>query len=156
MRKCHQRVFRKLLTIYIENVDQKIIFLWFCWNWIRLHFYIFDRLYTQAINSWTWVRGDVKSSCVLKLKVMKPQPKYKTKNFPNLRKILLGDFNWNQKQIRISKRYLARLQVPSTHLNSLFVFFPIQQWPCHNNTVGDKGLNILMDLLLNVYIFALR
>ena len=40
--------------------------------------------------------------------------------------------------------YLVKVQAPSTqlYLNSLFVFFQIQQWPCHNNIVADKGLNL--------------
>ena len=53
---------------------------------------------------------------------------------------MLGDITWNQKQIGISKYYSVK--VPQTHLNSLFVFFPIQQWTCHNNIVVDKGLNL--------------
>ena len=52
---------------------------------------------------------------------------------------------WNQKQVRISKCYLVRLQALSTQLNSLFVFFPIHQWPCHNNIVIDTGLNLFDD-----------
>ena len=35
---------------------------------------------------------------------------------------MVRDINWNQKQRG--------------------VFFPIQQWSCHNNIVADKGLNL--------------
>ena len=52
---------------------------------------IFSGLCTQVFYSWVWVKGDVKSSCVVKLNVTQPQPKYKTRNFPNLRKRLLRD-----------------------------------------------------------------
>ena len=75
-------------------------------------------------------------------KVIQPKPKYKTRNFPNLRKRLLRDINWNQKQTGISKCYLVRVQVPQTQLNSLFVFFPVQQWPCHNDIMADKDSNL--------------
>ena len=41
---------------------------------------------------------------------MQPQPKYKTKNVQNLiRKKLLRDIHWNQKQIGISKCYFVIL-----------------------------------------------
>ena len=50
------------------------------------------------------------SICSVKLKVIQPESKYKIKNFPNLRKRLLRDINWNQKQKGNSKSYLVRLQ----------------------------------------------
>ena len=36
----------------------------------------------------------------------------------------------------------------------MFVYFPIQQWPCHNNIQTDKGLNVFDDYAAEcVYLF---
>ena len=36
-------------------------------------------------------------------------------------------------------------------------YFPVQQWPCNNNVVTDKGLNLFDDCAAKcVYICALR
>ena len=79
---------------------------------------------------------------ILKLKVIQPQPKYKTGNFPNLRKRLLRD-NPNQKQIRISKCCLVRLStINIVKFLVFFVFFPIQHRSYHNNIVPNKDINI--------------
>ena len=72
---------------------------------------------------------------------IQPQPKHKTSNFQNLiRKRLLRDIHSNQKQIKISNRLI--INTITTLLNSLFVFFPIQQQPWHSNMMSDKGLNL--------------
>ena len=79
---------------------------------------------------------------ILKLKVIQPQPKYKTGNFPNLRKRLLRD-NSNQKQIRISKCCLVRLStINIVKFLVFFVFFSIQHRSYHNNIVPNKDINI--------------
>ena len=112
---------------------------------LKLDFFFTDlsqhsRIYLVFFYSWAWVKRWYRVICVVKLKVIHPQPKYKTKNFPNLRKNLIRDITWDQKQIQISKCYLVRVQVPWAQLNSLF--FLIQKWPCNNNIVADKGSNI--------------
>ena len=63
-RNHNQIIFRKVLAI--ENVDQKMNFLWLETE-IRLPFYTsfstfwnkFGGLYAQFFYSWAWVRGDV-------------------------------------------------------------------------------------------------
>ena len=68
---------------------------------------------------------------------------------------------WNQKQISILKCYLVRLQAPwAVSFFIVCVFFPIQQWPCHNNIVTDGGLNLFDDCAAEcvgrrVYLFFL-
>ena len=95
--------------------------------------------------------------CVVKLRVIQPQPKYETRNFPNLTKRLLRDINWSQEQIGILKFYLVRLQAPSKQLTSLFVFSFIlfiipnkrKQWlkPLHKET-KLKAENIAIVIMI--------
>ena len=51
--------------------------------------YLINGLCNQVFYSWTWVRKrGCKIICVVKLKVVQPQPKFKTRNFPNLGNII--------------------------------------------------------------------
>ena len=94
---------------------------------------------------------------VVKSKVTQPQTKYKTWNFHNfIRKKLLRDIHWKQKQIGIWKWYILGLIISTIiQLNSLFVLFSIQQNPQRSNLMSDKDLNLFDDALLNVPICAL-
>ena len=100
-RNCHQIIFGKVWTIYVENVDQKINILYNSDEIeIRLPFYkscstfwnLFGGFCTQDFYSSTWGKKWLKVICVVKWKVILPQPKYKTRNFlklNSLRKRLL-------------------------------------------------------------------
>ena len=54
---------------------------------------------------------------------------------------MLRDINWNQKQIGISSPTWSDYKHYKT-VKFLVVFFSVQQWPCHNNILADKGLNL--------------
>ena len=100
---------------------------------IRLPFYIsfstfwniFGGLCTQVFHLSACGKRWLEVICVIESKVIQPQPKYKTKKFQNLvRKRLLRDIRWNQKQIGISNCVLLGLITNTiTQLNSLFVCF---------------------------------
>ena len=112
-RNHYQRIFRNVWAIYIENVDQEMNFLHDS-NEIEIRF-PFYRSFSKFWNIFgglcSQVRSDSKSfDCVVKSKVIQPQPKYKTINFlkfNSLRKRLHRDLHWNQKQI--GKCYLVSL-----------------------------------------------
>ena len=120
-RNDYQIIFRKVLKPYgmhIENVDRKMNFLWLWWNW-GLNSLLQIFLNNLEYIWWSWhssflimgmgkTRRWSKVICVVKLKVTQPQPKYKNRNFSNLKKRLLRD-NWEQKQIGISKCYVVIL-----------------------------------------------
>ena len=68
----------------------------------------------RSFCSSTWGKGWLEVICVVKSKVIQTiqtQHKYKTTHFQNImRKRLLRDIHWNQKQISISKCYLGSLK----------------------------------------------
>ena len=134
-RNHYQIIFRKVLKPYgmhIENVDQKMNFLWLWWNW-DLNSFLQIFLNILEYIWWSWrssflIMGMGKSKrwckviCVVKLKVIQPQPKYKNRNLPNLKKRLLRD-NWEQKEIGISKCYLVILSTINIVKFLVCVFF---------------------------------
>ena len=92
---------------YIENVDQKMNFPYDSDEIeVRLVFYgsfstfwnIFVGLCIQVFYSSAWVSKWLKVICVVKSKVIQPQPINKTRNFLKCNR-LLRDIHWNQKQI---------------------------------------------------------
>ena len=100
---------------------------------IRLPFYIsfstfwniFGGLCTQVFYLSACGKRWLEVICVIESKFIQPQPKYKTKKFQNLvRKRLLRDIRWNQKQIGISKCVLLGLITNTIHswIPCLFVF----------------------------------
>ena len=105
-RNCHQIIFRKVWTRYIENVDQKMNFLY---DSDEIDSF-FGGLCTKGFYSSTWGKKWLEVICVVKSKVIQPQPKYGTRNFfkfNSLMKRLLRNIHWNQKQI--GKCYLVSL-----------------------------------------------
>ena len=135
-RNCCQRISRKVWTTYIENVDQTWI-LYMTRMKLVLDFLFTDSFFgvlcTQVFYSSAWGKKWLKVICVVKSKVIQPQPKYRNRNFlkfNSLMKRLLRNIHWTQKQI--GKWVLLGLIISTiTKLNSLFVFFPIYQ-PWHS------------------------
>ena len=102
-RNCHQRLLRKVWTIYIENFDQQMSSLHDSDKIkIRLPFYrfLFGGLCTQVFYSSVWGKKWLEVICVVKSKVIQRQPKYEIRNFlkcNSLMKRFLRDIHWNQK-----------------------------------------------------------
>ena len=105
-RNCDQIIFRKVWIIYRENINQKMNFYMTLMK-LRLDFlftyFFFGGLCTQVFYSLTWGKKWLKVICVVKSKLIQPQPKYETRNIfifnISLMKRLLRDIDWNQKQI---------------------------------------------------------
>ena len=117
-RNHHQRVFGKVWTIYIENVDQKMNVLWLYEIESRLRFErsfstfwdIFGGLCTQFFLFIGMGKRWLEVISVVKSKIIPSELKYKTRHFQNLiRKRFLRETDWNQKQIGISKCNLVSL-----------------------------------------------
>ena len=156
-RNCHQKSFRKVLTIYLENVDQKMNFLYDSDKIkIRLLFYrslstlwnIFGGFCTQ--NKW------LKVICVVKSKVIQPKPKYKTRKFLKFNSLKIGS---SETFTETRNKYESAIWSHYKHHNTaefLVCVFLIHQQPWHSHMMSDKIWIFLMNVLLNVYICVLR
>ena len=106
---------------------------------------IFGGLCTHFFIHGHWGKRWLKIIFVVKSKVKQPQPKCKSRNLQNFNKAnitqehsLKPKTNWNFKVLL----GLIISTVSITQLNSLFVFFWVQQQPWHSNVMPDKDLNL--------------
>ena len=98
-----------------------------------------------------WVRSDLKLEviCVIKSKVIQPQPKYKTRNFLKQNSL--------RKRLLIVKPKTNQKVLLGLIINTITTKFLV--CVCTNSSITllwscDKGF--IMNVLLNVYICALR